>query len=102
GEGQIGARGAVDASKTGERLGMDVYGDRTLETRYIFQGRVGVWQWNDEERQDRDAVSLQYVLGVGYKLYSRGTALVDFEHDINRIAGQRFRTMLWLTLAVAK
>ena len=48
---------------------------------------------------DRDATSLGYVLGVGYKLFPRSLVLVDFQHDMNRIAGQRFRAMLWLTIA---
>ena len=102
GEGQLGARGAADLAKTGERLGIDLYGERTIETRYVFQGRTGVWQWNDKEREDRNAVSFQYVAGVGYKIMPRSLALAEFEHDINRIVGQRFRVMLWLSLAVAK
>ena len=81
---------------------MDVYGERTLETRYVLQARTGVWQWNDKLRSDRDATNFGYVLGVGYKLFPRSLVLADFQHDMNRIAGQRFRAMLWLTIALAK
>jgi hypothetical protein len=102
GEGSLGARGAMDFAKNGERLGVDVYGDRTLEQRYVFQGRAGVWQWDDGLREDRDAVGVAYAVGAGYKLFPRSLALAEFEHDINRISGQRFRVMLWLTLAVTK
>lgn len=102
GERALGARGTADFAKNGERLGMDVYGERTLETRYVLQCRAGVWQWNDELRADRDATSVGYVAAVGYKVVPRSLALVEWEHDINRLAGQRYRVMLWLTLAVVK
>ena len=64
--------------------------------------RAGLWQWDDKLRTDRDAVSFQYVAGVGYKLWARSRVFADFEHDMNRISGQRFRGMLWLSLAVNK
>jgi hypothetical protein len=102
GEGVYGARGLVDVARSGDRYGADVYGERTVETRYVFQGRTGLWHWNDKLRPDRDAVGFQYVLGVGYKLFPRSLVLADFEHDINRIGGMRYRAMLWLTLAVSK
>jgi len=102
GEGHIGARGAADVSATGRRLGLDVYAERTLETRYLLQARIGTWTWEDEQRPDRDATNLGYVLGAGYKLFPRSLVLADFQHDMNRIAGQRFRAMLWLSVAFSK
>jgi hypothetical protein len=101
GEGYVGARGAADIAGNGQRLGMDVYGERTLETRYVLQGRAGVWHWDDELRPDRDATNVGYVVGAGYKLFPRSMVLADFQHDMNRIAGQRFRAMLWLTIALS-
>jgi hypothetical protein len=102
GEGSLGVRSNADFGSNGERLGVDLYGERTLETRYVISARTGLWQWDDRLRPDRDATSFQYVLGAGYKLWSRSLVFADFEHDMNRIAGQRFRGMLWLSLAVAK
>lgn len=102
GEGFLGARGVADLHRSGNRMGLDLYGERTLETRYVLQARTGVWQWNDKLRPDRDATNVGYVLGAGYKLFPRSLVLVDFQHDMNRIAGQRFRAMLWLTIALAK
>jgi hypothetical protein len=102
GEGALGARGNADFARNGERLGIDFFGERTLETRFVLSARAGVWQWDDKLRNDRDAVSFQYVVGGGYKLFPRSLVFVDFEHDINRIAGQRFRGMLWLSVAVTK
>lgn len=101
GEGAIGARGAADVAQSGDRLGMDLYGERTLETRYVMSGRAGVWRWNDTLRPDRDATSFGYVAGAGYKLFPRSLVMAEFEHNMNRIAGQRFRVMIWLTLALS-
>jgi hypothetical protein len=100
GDGSLGARGALDAAKTGDRMGLDLYGERTLETRYVFSARTGVWQWNDKERADRDATSFGYVLGTGYKPYPKTLLFTDFQHDMNRVGGQRFRVMLWLSIAL--
>jgi hypothetical protein len=101
GEGFLGARGAADIHGSGDRIGLDIHGERTLETRYVLQARTGVWHWNDKLRSDRDATNFGYVLGAGYKLFPRSMVLVDFQHDMNRIAGQRFRAMLWLTIALS-
>jgi hypothetical protein len=86
---------------------LDVMGGGNLSARWhfgegILSARAGVWQWDDKLRTDRDAVSFQYVLGAGYNLWSRSRVFADFEHDMNRISGQRFRGMLWLSLAVSK
>jgi hypothetical protein len=102
GEGHVGLRGAADVSRTGQRLGLDLYAERTLETRYVLQARAGVWGWEDKQRPDRDATNLGYVLAAGYKLFPRSLVLADFQHDMNRIAGQRFRAMLWLSIAISK
>jgi hypothetical protein len=102
GEGSLGARGVADAAKSGQRVGGDVFADRTFETRYVASGRAGVWQWIDALREDRDAVSVGYVAGLGYKVRPRSLAMVEWQHDVNRLAGHRFRVMFWLTLAVAK
>lgn len=102
GEGAVGARGSADLARNGQRMGVDVYGERTLETRYVLSARAGVWQWDDKLRPDRDAASFQYVAGAGYKLWPRSLVFVDFQHDMNRLVGHRFRGMLWLSLAVTK
>ncbi|MBX3234020.1 MAG: hypothetical protein KIT84_33230 [Labilithrix sp.] len=101
GEGMLGARGAADVATSGDRVGLDVYGERTLETRFVFQGRLGVWQWNDKLRPDRDATDLGYAVAAGYKFLPRSLVLADFQHDMNRLAGQRFRAMLWFSIALS-
>ena len=102
GEGSLGMRGAADVARNGNRYGLDIYGERTLETRFVLSARTGVWQWDDHLRDDRQATSFQYVLGAGYKLWPRSLVFADFEHNMNRLAGQRFRAMLWLSVAINK
>jgi hypothetical protein len=102
GEGNIGARWNGLFSKGGDRHGGDVYVERVLETRYVVSGRASLWHWKDKLRDDRDALGFGYVAGVGYKFAERSQAMFEFDHNINRIAGHRFRLMLWLSVAVAK
>jgi hypothetical protein len=101
-EGWLGARANGNFGEGGDRVGGDVYAERLLETRYIVQGRASLWQWNDKLRAGRDATSLGYVAGVGYKLAPRAQTLFEFEHTMNRLVGQRFRAMLWLSVAVTR
>jgi hypothetical protein len=85
-----------------DRVGADVSGEHVIETRYVIRGRAGLWQWDDKLRPDRNATSFNYVAALGYRIAPRAQASVEWEHDINRIVGQRFRLMLSLTLAVPK
>jgi hypothetical protein len=102
GDGNVSVRGAADSGDTGERVGGDVSGERVLESRYVFRGRLGVWQWDDKLRPDRDATDFGYVLGVGYRFAPRCQAVFEWQHDINRLVGQRFRTLLTVSVAVTK
>jgi len=100
--GNVSLRGAADGGGTGGRAGGDAYADHTFANRYLVSARAGVWAWKDNLRPDRSATSFGYVLGAGYILSPRSQAMVEFEHDVNRVVGNRFRLMLWLTLAVTK
>ena len=102
GEGVIGLRGQGNFGPEGDRVGADLNAQRVLETRFILSGRVGVWQWDDKIRPDRDATDFTYVLGAGYRVAARSQFMVEWQHDMNRLVGQRFRLMLWLTFAVTK
>jgi hypothetical protein len=102
GEGVYGIRGSGNFGDGGDRVGGDLYGERTLETRYVFSGRASLWEWNDKLRPDRDAVSFGYVAGAGYVFGPRARTMFEFEHNMNRLVGQRFRAMVWLNLAVTR
>jgi hypothetical protein len=100
GEGTANLRGAADTGADGDRVGGDLSGQEIVESRYVFRGRLGVWQWDDKLRPDRDATNFTYVLGVGYRFAPRCEAVFEWEHDINRLVGQRFRTMINVSVAV--
>ncbi len=95
-------RGSGNWGDEGNRVGGDVSGQQVFENRYVATLRTGVWQWDDKLRPDRDATSFNYVAGLGYRFAPRAEARVEWEHDMNRLVGQRFRLMMWLTLAVTK
>jgi hypothetical protein len=102
GDTTLGLRGAGDFGDEGDRVGADVSAEHIIETRYVVGGRAGVWQWKDLLQPDRSTTSFSYVASVGYRFAPRSQAMVDWEHDINGLSGQRFRLMLSLTVAVAK
>jgi hypothetical protein len=95
-------RGSGSWGEEGDRVGADVSAQRIFETRYIASARAGVWQWDDKLQPDRDATSFSYVLGVGYRFAQRSQAMVEWEHDINSLVGQRFRLLAKLAFAVGK
>jgi hypothetical protein len=98
----LGFRGAGDFGDEGDRVGGDVSGEHVIETRYIVGGRVGVWQWDDKLRPDRSTTSGNYVASLGYRFAAESRAMVDWEHDINSLVGQRFRVMVSLKFGVTK
>jgi hypothetical protein len=98
----IGLRGNGNFGDEGQRVGADLYGEHVFETRYVASLRTGLWQWQDKLQPDRDAVGFNYVAGVGYRFAPRSRAMFEWEHDMNRLVGQRFRLMLSLSVAVGK
>jgi hypothetical protein len=102
GEGNVGLRAAADVGDAGDRIGGDLSGQRVLETRYLFAGRLGVWQWNDKIRADRDATNFGYMLGVGYRFAPRCQTMFEWQQDMNRLVGVRFRALLTLSVAIGR
>jgi len=95
-------RGSGNFGDEGQRIGGDLYGQHTWETRYVASLRTGVWQWQDKLQPDRSTASFQYVAGLGYRFAPRSRVMAEFEHDFNGLIGNRMRFMLWLTVAVTK
>jgi hypothetical protein len=95
-------RGNGNFGDEGQRIGGDLSGQHTWETRYVASLRTGLWNWQDKLQPDRSATSFQYVAGLGYRFAPRSRVMAEFEHDINGLVGNRMRFMLWLTLAVTK
>jgi hypothetical protein len=93
-----GLRSAGDFGAEGDRVGGDVDAERVFESRYIVRGRLGLWHWDDRLRPTRSAASLGCVAGLGYKFAPRSQGMVEWEQDMNRLVGQRFRLVLSVTV----
>jgi hypothetical protein len=99
----MGLRGMAEQGDRGHRAGGDLYGEHDwLGGRWVGTARVSLFDWQDELRPDRSATSFGYVLGVGFRPNRVARALVEFEHDMNSLVGQRFRLLALLNLRVSK
>jgi hypothetical protein len=101
-ETNVSLRAAGDWGDEGDRAGFDLSGTHVIESRYVPSARIGVWQWDDKLRPDRSTTAFDYVLGLGYRFAPHSQGAVEWEHDFSGLAGQRFRLMFLLSLAVAK
>lgn len=106
GRGSLGLRGGGETGERGRRLGGDVTGRHRFGSRYDTLCVVSLWDWSDALRPDRDATSFAYVLGGGItpgpSFFARSRLGFEWEHDMNRVVGQRFRALVTLDLTVLK
>jgi hypothetical protein len=103
GAGEVSLRGMFETGARGSREGVDVSGEGRLDGgRYLVGGHVSVYGWADPLRPDRDAVSFAYVLAAGFRPVRFGNLRVEWEHDMNRLVGQRFRVVGLVTLVGLK
>lgn len=103
GSGTVGLRGMVQAGERGHRAGGDLFGDQTFVGGKVMLGaRVSLYDWDDPMRPDRSATSFGYVLGAGYKHSRIADFRIEWEHDMNRLVGHRFRVVGLLNLWVIK
>jgi len=57
----------------------------------VLGGRASVYNWHDPLREDRDATSFGYVVAPEYFPIDQTRLRVEWEHNMNRLVGQRFR-----------
>jgi hypothetical protein len=101
GSGDAHLRGMVQAGERGRRVGADVAGEQRLGGgRFVVAARASVYNWADPLRPDRDATSFGYVLGGGYTPVKLASLRAEWEHDMNRLVGHRFRVVGLLNLRV--
>ncbi len=101
--GDVGLRGMLQTGERGRRTGGDLYGEKRLDGgRYALGARASLYDWADPLRPDRDATSFGYVLGAGYRPGEIVDLKLEWEHDMNRLVGQRFRVVALLNLRVSK
>jgi hypothetical protein len=90
-----------EAGQSGHRLGAD------LTTRQQFAGGrydslvvLSLYDWRNETRAGRDATSFGYVLGGGILPLQNTRLGIEWEHNMNRLVGQRFRLLGSLSWAL--
>jgi hypothetical protein len=92
--GNVGPLATYDTSpNSGRRLGAYLWAKQSLADEILWLGgRVSVFNWLDPTRPEREATSFGYVLAPEVRpLRDLIRARVEWEHDINRLVGQRFR-----------
>ncbi|CAN93063.1 hypothetical protein predicted by Glimmer/Critica [Sorangium cellulosum So ce56] len=95
-------RGMLQAGERGRRTGADLSGEKRLSgQRYALGARMSLYDWEDPLRPDRGATSFGYVLGAGYRPGEAADFKIEWEHDMNRLVGQRFRVVGLVNLRVA-
>jgi hypothetical protein len=100
---RTGFRGLIETGDRGRREGGDLYGEHDwLGGRWLGEARVSLYDWKDDLRPDRSTTSFGYVLGVGFRPSTVARALVEFEHDMNKLVGQRYRLLALLNIRVGK
>lgn len=103
GSGDVGARGTLQTGARGHRAGGELSGEKRLDGgRYAVGARASLYDWADPLRPDRDATSFGYVLGFGYRPADIANLRLEWEHDMNRLVGQRFRVVALLDLLVMR
>jgi hypothetical protein len=103
GSGDLALKGMLETGVRGNREGVDVSGEKRWDGgRYMTGARASVYGWDDPTRPDRDAVSFAYVLAAGFRPAQVSNMRVEFEHDMNRLVGMRYRVMGVLNLRVLK
>jgi hypothetical protein len=101
--GLFGLRGLSETGERGHRQGGDLYTEQYfLARRWTALARVSVYDWKDSIRPDRNATSFAYVIGGGFRPSPVAEAMIEWEHDMNRLVGQRFRILAVLNLTVTK
>jgi hypothetical protein len=101
--GVTGFRGLLEQGDRGRRRGGELYGERYfMAGRWSINGRTSVYDWDDKLRPDRGATSFAYVLGGGFQPSPVLGARVEWEHDMDRLVGQRYRILAMLNLRIGQ
>jgi hypothetical protein len=76
----------------GRRVGGTLSAQQALYADQLWLGgNVSAYNWNDPLRPDRDATSFGYMIAPEYRPIPQTRFRVEWEHDMNRLVGQRFR-----------
>lgn len=101
--GDLSLRAMVEAGSRGSREGADLAGEARLDGgRLTLGSRVSLYGFADPNRPDRDAISFGYVLSAGFAPAGIARFRLEWEHDTNRLVGQRYRVVALVSLAMLK
>ena len=91
-----------DSTNRGRRAGGTVSVEQAIVPGFFWLGgRVSAYDWHDPLRPDRDATSIGYVVAPELQPLQFGKIRVEWEHESNRLVGQRFRILGLITMKVA-
>jgi hypothetical protein len=103
GSGNVTVKGMLEAGARGSREGVDLGTEKGLDGgRYTLGARTSLYGWHDPTRPSRDATSFGYVLAAGFAPLRAANFRLEWEHDINRLVGQRYRVLALINLLVLK
>lgn len=103
GSADISLRSMLQAGPRGNREGADLAAETRLDGgRFTLASRVSVYGWADPTRPDRDAVSFSYVLAAAFRPAGLADYRVEWEHDMSRLVGQRYRIVALVNLLMVK
>ena len=100
GSGMVGIDGNLETGVGDETTNRGHRGGATLSARQALAagrlwvgGRLSAYDWADPTRPDRDATSFAYVLAPEYAPVEQARLRLEWEHDMNRLVGHRFRLL---------
>lgn len=96
---QASLRGTFEGGAVGLRGGVDANAAWWVWPEFLrLDGRLSLWHVEDELRPDRAGLSFGAVVGATMRLGTIADLHADFEDDINRFVGHRFRAMAILSV----
>lgn len=100
-KGRASLRGVLETGERGRREGVDVSGERDFSGRkYTAMLRGSLYDWRDDLRPDRSATSFGYVVGGAWRPAELAEVMLEWEHNMNRLVGQRYRVLAMVNLTV--
>lgn len=93
--------GELEAGERGHRYGSILSLKNFFEQKRYDAGLImSLYDWRDELKPELSATSVGYVVSFGHQLLSENRVGLEWEHDINRLVGQRYRVLATLDLTL--
>ena len=106
--GHVGVSGMLQTGFGGEaqNRGRRIGGGANIRQALVpdlfwLSGRASLYNWSDPLRPDRDATSFGYVVTPEVRPVKALSLRADWEHNMNRLVGQRFRVIGYVTTRIS-